>query len=60
MYAGATDSEVLELAEEELAEALASARSLSDTASRRQRNTRGHRHPRRRRPDAAMTYSPKA
>jgi hypothetical protein len=37
MYAGATDSEVLELAEEDLAKALASSRNLSDTASGRRR-----------------------
>jgi hypothetical protein len=60
MHAGATDSEALEHAEDELAEALARARSLSDTASGRQRDTCGHRRPRKRGPDAAMTYSPKA
>jgi hypothetical protein len=60
MNAGATDSEALEHAEDELAEALARARSLSDTASGRQCDACGHRHPKKRRPDAAMTYSPKA
>jgi hypothetical protein len=60
MLPGDTACEAHWLAEMDLAEAYGSARSRHGAVSGRWNNTCWHRHPEKRRTEAAMAYSPKA